>query len=334
MKIREYKQDETPPNKLVTLLRRNYGEGKNFNLFFNDFTKSFSFCANNENVLFHPFAGYVEEEMQAHIALIIDKRLPTGEAFFGFLEIPKEVSVFNEMWRVLTKKSKSLGINILKGPVNGSIWHQYRCVKETDESPFFKSELPSISYYYNFLSSINPSLEVRYYSAYREKFDTTMQMIQIGYEKFTSLGFSIKEVKNMMAEDLQAIAALSKTIFRNNWGYTELTGKEFLQLYSSEKLDAHLNKLYLLYKDKDIIGYCSTVKEDNSTIICKTIGLLPQYQGLGLGNALAYKVHFDAKKEGVGKIIYALIREGNQVKNFPKDDAVIFRRYAAFEFKI
>lgn len=334
MQIREYKPDETPSTKLADLLRRKYGKSKNFDLFFSDYIKSFSFCIDNENVLFYPFTGYEGGEMQAHIALIIDKRLPLGEAFFGFLETPEEVSVFKEMWEVITKKAQGLGISIIKGPVNGSIWHQYRCIKETDGSPFFKSELASMPYYYNILSSVKPSLEVQYYSAYREKFDATMQVIQTGYEKFTSLGFAIKEVNSTTAEDLQVIAALSKTIFRNNWGYTELTGKEFLQLYSSEKLDAHLNKLYLLYKDKDIVGYCSTVKEDNNTIICKTICVLPQYQGLGLGNALAFKVHFDAKKEGIGKIIYALIREGNQVKNFPKDDAVIFRRYAAFEFKI
>ena len=334
MKITEYKPNESPSLELIELLRKKYGKSNNLDLFFNDFTNSFSFCVGNENIIFHPFSGYEGEEMQAHIALIIDKRLPLGEAFFGFLEIPDEVSVFKEMWKALVKKARGLGINTLKGPVNGSIWHQYRCIKETDGSPFFKSELPSMPYYYSFLSSNEPSLEVQYYSAYREKFDTTMQMIKTGYEKFTSLGFSIKEVKSITAEDLQAISALSKTIFRKNWGYTELTEKEFLQLYSSEKLDAHLNKLYLLYKDKDIIGYCSTVKEDNNTIICKTIGLLPQYQGLGLGNALAYKVHLDAKKEGFKRIIYALIREGNQVKNFPKDDAVIFRRYTAFEFKI
>lgn len=334
MKIQEYNPRESLPPELTDLLRRMYGESKNFDLFFSDFIKSFSFCVDNENVLFHPIAGYEEEKMKSHIALVIDKRLPVGEAFFGFLEIPQEVSVFEEMWGILIKKARALGVSILKGPVNGSIWHQYRCIKESDGSPFFKSELSSMSYCYNFLNSNKPSLEVQYYSAYREKFDSVLKVVQGGYEKLTVSGFIIKEVKNITVEDLQAIAVLSKTVFSNNWGYTELTEREFLQLYSSDKLDTHLNKLYLLYMDKNIIGYCSTVKEDDNTIICKTICVLPKYQGLGLGNALAYKVHLDAKKKGIKKIIYALIREGNQVKNFPKDDAIIFRRYAAFEFKI
>jgi len=74
--------------------------------------------------------------------------------------------------------------------------------------------------------------------------------------------------------------------------------------------------------------------ENKQTLILKTICILPEYQGLGLGNALAYKIHLDAQKEGFKKVIYALIREDNKVKNFPKDDTLIFRRYAAFEFKI
>lgn len=107
-----------------------------------------------------------------------------------------------------------------------------------------------------------------------------------------------------------------------------------MQLYSSDKLKTHLNKLYLLYKDQQIIGYCGTTVEDEQTLILKTICILPEYQRLGLGNALAYKIHLDAQKEGFNKAIYALIREGNKIKNFPKDDTLIFRRYAAFEFKV
>lgn len=333
MQIKEYKSIKKAPDELVNLLRQKYGEMKNFDLFLSDFVKAFDFCVDNENVHFYPFVGY-EGELNAHVALIIDKRLPKGEAFFGFLEIPEDVSSFQMVWEALVNKARSLGIITLKGPVNGSIWHQYRCVKETNGSPFFKSELPSMPYYYNFLNSVKPNLEIQYYSAYRERFDLILRKIQDSNEKLKVFGFEIKEAKNVELGDLKTISDLSKTVFQNNWGYTELTDREFLKLYTPEKLDAHLNKLYLLYRGKDIIGYCSTVSENKTTIICKTIALLPEYQGKGLGNALAFKVHIDAKDAGVTKVIYALIREGNQVSNFPKDDAVIFRRYAVFEYKI
>lgn len=334
MQIQEYKPQESPPNDLRELLHKKYGKMKNFDLFINDFTKAFSFCINNDNIDFYPINGYDTDEVQAHIALIVDKRLPKGEAFFGFLEVSEKASTFQAVWSALLNKARSLNIKTLKGPVNGSIWHQYRCVKETDGSDFFKSELPTMPFYYDFLNSVNPNLEVKYYSAYREKFDLVLEKIKEGNEKLKAFGFDIKEATNVEIGNLKTIADLSKTVFQKNWGYTELTDREFLKLYTPEKLDAHLNKLYLMYRGKEIIGYCSTVSENKTTIICKTIALLPEYQGKGLGNALAFKVHVDAKNAGVTRVIYALIREGNQVSNFPQDDAVIFRRYAAFEYKI
>lgn len=334
MQISTYKPDSTTA-ELTQLLREKYGDYKDFDFFLSDYKKSFEFCIGNENVSFYPITGHVDGQLKAHIALMIDKRLPQGEAFFGFMEFPDDASVFNSLWSNLIKTAQDNGISVLKGPVNGSIWHQYRCVKESDGSAFFKAEPFTDTYYYDFLTSNKPASEVLYYSASREPFKIVLRMIdKTALEKMESFGFSITETKNITLQELSTIANISKIVFGSSWGYTELNEKEFMQLYSSEKLSAHLNSLYLLYKDNEIVGFCSTSSEDENTLICKTIAVLPQYQGMGLGNALAYQVHVDAEKAGFKKMIYALIREGNNIKNFPKEEAVIFRRYAAFEFNI
>lgn len=334
MRIRKYKPHNTPPPELVTLIKEKYGNEKHFDFFFSDFQKAYSFCVDNPNITFIPFSVFEDEQLVAHIALIIDKRLPEGEAFFGFFETEQDLLVFKAIWHSLVEEAKKMGISVLKGPVNGSIWHQYRCIKETDGSEYFKSEPLSEVYYYKLLNQMKPISEISYYSASREKFDKVMGVIKTGVEQLAAAGFDIKEVKDVSYEQLLLIAEISRTVFRHSWGYTDLTDKEFLKLYSPDKLETHLNKLYLLLKDQQIIGYCGTSVENEQTLILKTICILPKYQGLGLGNALAYKIHLDAQEEGFKKVIYALIREDNQIKNFPKDDTVIFRRYAAFEFKI
>jgi len=334
MQISTYKPDPAA-DELTQLFREKYGNYKNFDFFLSDSNKAFEFCANNENVSFYPIAGHIDGHMKAHAALIIDKRLPHGEAFFGFVEFPDDASAFNLLWNSLIKRAKGKGISVLKGPVSGSIWHQYRCIKEGDSSPFFKAEPFCETYYYDFLASNKPATEILYYSASREPFGIVLRMIdKTALEKMQGLGFSIKETKTVGLEELRAIADISKAVFNGSWGYTELNEKEFTQLYSSEKMTAHVNSLYLLYKENEIMGFCSTSREDEKTLICKTICVLPQYQGLGLGNALAYQVHVDAERAGFKKMIYALIREGNNIKNFPKDGSIIFRRYAAFEFNI
>ena len=333
MKVTTY-NPTTIPDFLLNFLKKSYGKEKNFTLFLSDYSKSYNFCLNNENIEFIPLTVSQDKRVVAHIALIIDKRLPIGTAFFGFLETIEDKSVFNLLWKRLMEIAKEKRIHMLKGPVNGSIWHQYRCIKESDGSDFFKTELLCMPYYYNFLKPQSPSAAIEYYSAYRENFSKVLSKIQIPDEQLEKSGFYIKEMKTIDLMSLVQIARLSKTIFTHSWGYTELTKNEFLGLYSSDKIQSNLNKLYVLYKKDEIIGYCSTVKEDSKTLICKTICILPEYQGLGLGNALAYKVHTDAIHDGYKKIIYALIREDNKVKNFPKMDAVVFRRYTAFEFNI
>lgn len=334
MKVTKYNPTNQPPRKLVTLLKNKYGDNKNFDFFLKDYQKSYGFCVNNKNIIFTPISVYENEHLIAHIALICDKRLPQGQAFFGFLETEQDLSVFDALWQSLIRVAKKRGISELKGPVNGSIWHQYRCISQTDGSMYFKSEPLSEVYYYKLLKQMNPTSEVAYYSATREKFDKVMGVIETELSTLKSSGFAIEELKNVRYEALLTIAQISRSVFRNSWGYTDLTDKEFLQLYSPDKLTIHLSKLYVLYKNRKIIGFCGTSKEDEQTLILKTICILPEYQGLGLGNALAYIIHLDAQKMGFKKVIYALIREGNQIKNFPKDDTFISRRYAGFEYKM
>lgn len=334
MKIIKYKPTATPSDGLVTLIKNKYGHENNFDFFFTNFQKAYNFCINNPNITFIPIAAFENNQLVSHIALVIDKRLSRGNAFFGFFETGQDFSIFKDIWRSLIKEAKKRDIFHLLGPVNGSIWHQYRCIRETDGSEYFKSEPMSEIYYYKLLTRMKPILEVSYHSASREKFGKVMEVIKTEFSKLIVAGFHIEELKKVSYEQLLLIAEISRVVFHSTWGYTDISEKEFLQLYSSDKLKAHLNKLYLLYKDRQIIGYCGTSIENARTLILKTICILPEYQGLGLGNALAYKIHLDAQKEGFKKAIYALIREGNKIKNFPKDDTLIFRRYAAFEFKV
>ncbi len=334
MEIKKYEPTLTPPSELIELLQKKYGERKNFECFLSDYQKAFHYCSDNENIIFVPLALFEAQKMRAHCALIIDRRLPQGECFFGFFDVPDDPPMFRFLWNSVVEEARARGISVLHGPINGSIWHQYRCIKETDGSEFFKFELFGELYYYQFFVLAKPFSEHRYYSGYRTQFDALLPLLQPAYHALEARGFFIKKIKKITPALLQTLFSLSIKVFQQNWGFTAINQKEFLFLYSSEKLESHLDTIYVLYKASEIIGFCTVFKESESTWICKTIGILPEYQGLGLGNALAFKLHSDAKEQGIEKIMYALIREDNKIKNFPNDDVIIFRRYAAFEFHI
>jgi len=317
------------------LLKGKYGLQKHFEFFFSNIEDSKVFCYENENISMQSFAGYEGEKIVAHISLIRDRRLKGTEAFFGFMEFPNDIESFHLLWDSLVNEARLYGITVLKGPINGSVWHQYRCTMISDGTDPFIAEPICELFYSSFLLSEKPSVKIEYYSAYREPFDIVLDLIDYkAFEKMSHLGFAINEIRNITPELFGTIANISRLVFYQNWSYTELNEKEFIRLYSLNKISTHLSSLYTLYKGNEMIGFCSTVEEDKRTLILKTICILPKYQGYGLGNALAYKIHQNAKERGYTRIIYALMREGNNIKNFPKEKAVIFRHYVAFEFQI
>jgi len=204
--------------------------------------------------------------------------------------------------------------------------------------PFFRTEPNTPSYYYDFLSQANPNSEITYSSGVRESYVDILGALKVHKDvieqKLNEGDFKIEVTKETTKDTLIAIAGLSAAVFDDkSWGYTKLDNSEFSKLYDVDKINDHIYKLFLLYHNNVLIGYCSTMKE-GVNLICKTICIAPQFQGAGLGNALALKIHEEAERDGIEKIMYVLVRDGNQVHNYPTEDIEIFRRYAVFDYKI
>jgi len=325
-------------SKLIVFLKTLYASNENFDFFLKEYEKAYDFCVTSDHIKLYPVSFLNDEKLVAHVALIVDDRLPRTEAFFGFFEIIDDVTVFDVVWKELFSIARRNDIKILKGPVNGSIWHQYRCIKESTEVPALKTEPMSPLYYYDFLSQIGPESEITYSSGMRESYKGILELLKTHKDdiekNLNTGGFKITVTKATTPEILHAIAGLSASVFdEKSWGYTKLEDTEFSKLYDINKINDHIYKLFLLYSNDVLVGYCSTMKE-GSSLICKTICIIPQLQGVGLGNALALKIHEEAENDGMETIMYVLVRDGNQIHNYLTEGIEVFRRYAVFDYKI
>ena len=324
------------PIDLATLIRSHYGHDHHFNSFLAEYTIAYRYCLNSPHVSFSPFFTKDGGTPVGHIALITDTRLPQGEAFFGFMETPNDEGTFDISWNELIIRARAKKIRRLLGPVNGSIWHQYRCIKQSDGTPTFRMEPISEPYYYRLLRSKGPERETTYSSGIRESYDHVLAALATRgnpAERAKEAGFSIIRKRKIDSADLADIAAISRATFTKSWGYTELDAADFASLYDIDAVNDSIDSAYLIKYGTTTIGYCSTMRE-GAVLVCKTVCITPQYQGSGLGNALAYTIHTDARADGVRAVEYVLMRDGNQVHRFPTDDVRFFRQYATFDFDI
>jgi len=252
-------------------------------------------------------------------------------AYFGFFETI-ETNRFMELWHSLLNEAKIKGIEKLFGPVNGTIWHPYRLISETSPEPFFAHEPLSSIAYYNLFNTNGPVDVIEFYSAYRTKYE-----LIIGHTE-NSINILNETAVTIVQEDysptaLKEIYELSIAIFSQSPGFYTLSFSDFAKLYTDVSDKCSQTLIFKVLHNNKVVGFSYNILSDKN-LIMKTIGLLPNWQEKGIGNALVYTVHKYAYDNHLEKVIYALIRKDNKVKNFPKDDAYIFRRYAAFSFSV
>lgn len=321
-------------NEYLSLIAQKYSGLNGYDYFMTDLLKALNYTIYSK----HQSATFInvtkKGKMRAHTLLVEDTRLLNGEALFGFFECENNIEVLHVLWGELSEIAGNKSIQILKGPINSTIWHQYRVIKySNNQYSFFNSEPLSMPWYYKMLKSLGPVEEVDYYSGRRDQFGNITELTKPSYEKLLAEGYRFHHTGIITLELVKTLHRMSYEIFRQSWGFCKLDEQDFRSLYSDEKIDKHAGELYLAHKGDELVGFCSTVRNENC-LIMKTIGIIPQMQGKGIGNALVYMVHHDAMIKGISGIIYALIRDVNKIRFFPKDDVTIFREYACFTFKL
>jgi N-acetylglutamate synthase-like GNAT family acetyltransferase len=319
--------------KYLSLVKNNYSNSNGFDYYFADIQKSIEFCKNSHSLEIFTFTEETDYEISGHVSLIKDNKSDNGTSFFGFFECIENEEVFFRLWNKLIDKAKKLDIKKLFGPINGCIWFQYRFISYTTDEIYFPSEPLTNKYYNEFFKKLENINEIEYHSAFRQKFDTIVKITETSFNLALNQSFKIEKIDKPTLEDLKQIYSISQIVFSQNWGFYDISFEDFLNLYSSDKIEKYISSIYLLLKNEKLIGFCTNISF-GKTLIMKTIAVLPEFQSLGLGNALVYKVHFDAINQGVEKIIYALVRKTNKVKYFPTDDIQVFREYTAFELII
>ena len=323
---------------LLPLLRRFYPDLGNDAFFRHGYEAAFRYCLHNEHVELLPLALRRAGDLAGHVALIRDDRLGSGEAFFGFLEVVNDTAAFDDLWRALKGVARAKGIRRLKGPVNGSIWHQYRCVKESSPTPRFRTEPRTPLHHYRLLKGAGPSKEIAYSSGVRHSYARMLALMESKADEIArdmrSYDVELSVERAVSARTLREIVSTSDQVFGGrSWGYTPLSSEEFLDLYRGMAGSRYFHRAFLLRRAGRLIGYAITLR-DGRNMICKTICLLPSYQNRGLGNALALHLHLVARQDGMSSIMYVLVRDDNRIRDFPMEDIEIFRRYAAFDYDI
>ena len=231
------------------------------------------------------------------------------------------------------------GCHVAIGPMDGSTWRRYRLVTERGpEPPFFLEPDNPGDWPHQFLASGFQPI-AHYISAVNDDLGHEDPRVHSIGDRLTTRGVRVRPVDpRHIEDDLRRIYAVSAVSFRNNFLYTPIVEEEFLTRYRA-LLPAVCPELVLIAeKDERPVGFIFAIPDLTQadrghavdTVIVKTLAVLPERTGAGLGSLLLTLCHRTARQLGFTRAIHALMHAQNASCNLSRRHARPMRRYALY----
>ena len=240
---------------------------------------------------------------------------------------------------------KEKGLHYIVAPMNENTWGKYRTMKQSNGEPLF------------LLENVNPMSdnEILLKAGYQEIYTYTStkgklenayqsQSIEMMRKKIQEKGITIRNFnKENYMEDLKKIYHISLKSFGRNPLYTPIDEESFLKQYIPYVHLADEDIILLAEKDGKEIGFIFCIPDFGetkrsqkiSTIIVKTVAVIPEFQKLAIGNVLMSDIANIAKQKGFEKWICAFMYANNTSQKMAKrNQTEVIREYALYGKKI
>ena len=225
------------------------------------------------------------------------------------------------------------------GPMDGNTWHSYRFVTDAGDEPAFFLEpgnpaaWPEYWRDYGFepLAEYSSGLTVDL-SQRDERLPKVAQRLEQKGVRFRAIDL------NDFERELRQIYSISVISFSKNYLYTPLDEEDFVAQYRKVKQLVIPELTIIAEKDNQTIGYLFAIPDVNeqergeslTTVIIKTVAVLPDSSNAGLGALLVDKVQQQARAMGYTRAIHALMYNGNVSRNISGHYAKSMRSYTLF----
>jgi hypothetical protein len=254
-------------------------------------------------------------------------------AVLGALQA-KDQKNMQEIIRLARNKACELQCPILVGPMDGATWQRYRAIVESDGSPAYFLESPYGAEVAEAFKAEGAKMIASYASARSVKPERRYSPDVAKRTGRTDL--AVRSLNASAAEDdLRAMYKLCLKAFQNNFLYSPISEKEFLDFYLPVIPKIPVENV-LLAEDGNgqLCGFIFAVPnllaaDPNNEFIIKTYASDVR----GLGGWLADELQQRAQLRGVTSFIHALMHEDNVSLKNSAHYAKPFRKYELFSLE-
>jgi|GEM_PF-3795274 len=201
------------------------------------------------------------------------------------------------------------------GPINFSTWFNYRYkTKVTTHS--FDWEPTTPNHYYQTLDKEGYEIDKSFISALYKSFYPLHEYTKKHYQKTLESGYTFSHVDSSDEKNIDEIFSLTLHSFKQSYLYENISEGQFKGIFLNFIKNQNAEYIFTIHSPEDKKVGIVYAFSDQDFLVVKTIAISPEFQKLNLGNALLHHCFSAAKKDGLSKLVAAMVREGNNSLKF------------------
>lgn len=241
------------------------------------------------------------------------------------------------------ERLRAQGCTLAVGPMDGNTWRKYRLVTEAGDEPPFLLEPVNPPEWLGWWRTAGFGPLAEYFSTATEDLEARDERVDGVAARMKAAGVTVRAFRlDEFEAELERIYEVSVVSFQSNYLYTPLPKEAFLAQYRAIRNRVRPELVLLAEQAGQPVGYVFAVPdyaqaargEKVTTVIVKTLAVLPGRQHAGLGAWLLAEAHTAARGLGFTRAIHALMHETNKSRNLSAHYAKMIRRYTLFSKRL
>jgi GNAT superfamily N-acetyltransferase len=238
------------------------------------------------------------------------------------------------------RRLSSAGCTLAVGPMDGSTLHQYRLVTERGTLPPFFLEPDNPDNWPSHFTDNQFRPLAHYYSSLQTDLTHQHPERQALLARMEADGVTMRSLNpGSFADELHRIYSVVSQSFAAGLFASPISESEFVEQYQRLLPLLCPELVVLALRDDKTIGFLFAVPDwleavsDHPvhTVIVKTLAVLPEYAGRGLGTLLSSHCQEIATRLGFTRAIHALMHERNLSRRISQEyGGRVIRRYTLF----
>jgi GNAT superfamily N-acetyltransferase len=279
------------------------------------------------------------EEVVGHVAAIIDDRFGSI-GVLGFFECNNNQNYANSLFNEVNNYLKDAGKQECRGPINISVWQNFRVSYPEGNLPFCLEPF-TLEYYRDLFLAYNFIVNHQNVTTVDTIEQSKLKSYEVFYNDSIKSGYSYELLnKDNAQKSILNIYLLMNQIFEGGYSFYKISEEEFI--YSTQQY-TEVPKPHYIFIVKDIkqelVGFFFAIPDlynpKLKRVVLKTMGIAPKFRGLGLAEAMFYFVYKKAREDGFKDLLYSTRELGNdRIKSLTGESPVLYRKYEVYKKNI